>query len=119
LAFAALQTTDHHLFWVLLSATELLIFMSTGPINVAIVSDVPVTARAAAMALSIFAIHILGDGPASLLIGFWSDHGSLATAVLVIPVAVLVSGGIWTYAAWRGGATPDASSRPLRDPVHG
>jgi MFS transporter, Spinster family, sphingosine-1-phosphate transporter len=110
LAFAALQVSDHTTFWALLSATELLIFMSTGPINVAIVSEVPVTARAAAMALSIFAIHILGDVPSPPLIGFLSDRSSLATAVLVIPVAVLVSGAIWTYAAWRGGATPAVGS---------
>ncbi|HWZ59498.1 MAG TPA: MFS transporter [Gemmatimonadaceae bacterium] len=102
LAYAALRASDHQTFWALLSATELLIFMSTGPINVAIVSEVPPTARAAAMALSIFSIHILGDVPSPPLIGFLSDHGSLEQAVLVIPVAVLVSGAIWTYAAISG-----------------
>jgi MFS family permease len=102
LAYAALQASDHTTFWVLLAATELLIFMSTGPINVAIVSEVPPTARAAAMALSIFAIHILGDVPAPPLIGFLSDRGSLERAVLVIPVAVLVAGLVWSYAAIIG-----------------
>jgi MFS transporter, Spinster family, sphingosine-1-phosphate transporter len=111
LALGALLVSDHQTFWVLLAATEFLIFASTGPINVAIVSEVPPTARAAAMALSIFVIHILGDVPAPSLIGFLSDHGTLAHAVLVIPVAVLVSGAIWTYAAWRANAPP--ARRPL------
>jgi MFS family permease len=101
-AYAAFVVQDHTTFWICLSAAELLIFMSTGPINVAIVSEIPPAARAAAMALSIFVIHVLGDVPAPPLIGFLSDHGTLANAVLVIPVAVLVSGVIWTYAAWRG-----------------
>ncbi len=30
-----------------------------------------------------------------------SDARSLADAVLIIPVAVLLGGVIWTYAAWR------------------
>jgi hypothetical protein len=80
----------------------------------AIVSEVPPTARAAAMALSILAIHTLGDVPAPPLIGFLSDHSSLAQAVLLIPVAVLVSGAIWTYAAIKGG-----SSRPSPVPELG
>jgi MFS transporter, Spinster family, sphingosine-1-phosphate transporter len=105
LALAALRTTDHHTFWALISATEFLIFLSTGPVNVAIVSEVPPTARAAAMALSILAIHTLGDVPAPFLIGAISDKSSLAQAVLVIPVAVLVSGAIWTYAAIVGGSS--------------
>jgi MFS transporter, Spinster family, sphingosine-1-phosphate transporter len=104
-AYAAFVVHDHPTFWACLSVAELLIFMSTGPINVAIVSEVPPTARAAAMALSIFVIHILGDVPAPPLIGFLSDRGTLASAVMVIPVAVLVSGAIWTYAAWRGSAS--------------
>jgi MFS transporter, Spinster family, sphingosine-1-phosphate transporter len=112
LAFAALQASDHTTFWVLLSATELLIFMSTGPINVAIVSEVPPTARAAAMALSILAIHLFGDVPSPPLIGFLSDRGTLESAVLVIPVAIVVSGAIWTYAAWRG---PPMRGTPARE----
>jgi hypothetical protein len=36
------------------------------------------------------------------LLGAISDASSLDRAVLIIPVAVLVGGVIWTYAAWRG-----------------
>jgi hypothetical protein len=58
--------------------------------------------RATAVAASIFTIHALGDVPSPALLGVLSDRTSLAQAVLIIPVAVLVGGLIWTYAAWRG-----------------
>ena len=55
-----------------------------------------------AVATSIFAIHILGDVPSPAVVGAISDARSLAEAMLIIPVAVLLGGAIWTYAAWRG-----------------
>ena len=80
----------------------LLLFASTGPVNSAIIAEVPPAERASAVAISILAIHLLGDVLSPPLIGFLSDRSSLGRAVLVVPVAVLVSGIIWTYAAWRG-----------------
>jgi hypothetical protein len=53
------------------------------------------------MALSIFAIHLLGDAISPTLIGFWSDRDTLAHAVLIIPLAVVAGGAIWTYAALK------------------
>jgi hypothetical protein len=55
--------------------------------------------RSTAMALQIFVIHLLGDVPSPVLIGALSDASSLGRAVLIVPVAVLVSGLIWTRAA--------------------
>jgi hypothetical protein len=55
--------------------------------------------RATAMASQIFFIHLLGDVPSPPLIGAISDASSLATGVLVVPVAVFVSGAFWVYAA--------------------
>lgn len=103
-AWLALVTPNTTTFWVALSVSELFVFMSTGPINAAIVSEVAPALRAAAMALSIFAIHLLGDAISPTLIGWTSDVSTLSKAVLIIPAAVLVSGGIWTYAAKRGSA---------------
>lgn len=92
--------------WVYLPALvacELLVFASTGPINTAILNEVRPQERASAVALSIFAIHVLGDVPSPPLIGWLSDRGSLERAVLVVPAAVLVAGAVWTAAAWRAG----------------
>ena len=81
---------------------EFLMFASTGPINSAIVNAVSPEMRATAVALSIFAIHIFGDVPAPTLVGVISDRSSLGEAVLILPMAALVGGGIWVLAARRG-----------------
>jgi len=83
-------------------AAELLLFASTGPINSVIVNVVRPAERATAVALSILSIHLLGDVPSPYLIGWISDASSLDRAVLIVPVAVLVSGAIWTLGAWTG-----------------
>src|SRR5262249_46437478 len=81
---------------------ELLLFASTGPVNSAIVNAVPAERPAAAVALSILAIHLLGDVPSPLLIGWISDEAhSLAKGVLLVPVATAIAGAIWAIAAWR------------------
>jgi len=80
---------------------EFLLFLSTGPVNVVIVSVVPVAMRAMAMAVSIFAIHALGDAISPPIIGSLADIGGLAHAVLIVPVAIAVSGLVWTTTAIR------------------
>jgi MFS transporter, Spinster family, sphingosine-1-phosphate transporter len=104
-AFVALTSGTPRVYWAAIVVAEILLFTSTGPINSAIVNLVPPGIRATAIALSIFSIHILGDVPSPTVLGLVSDASSLARAVLIIPVAVLVSGAIWTYAASRGGRT--------------
>lgn len=88
-------------YLVALVVAQLLLFASTGPVNAAIVAEVPPAERASAVAMSILTIHLLGDVPSPALIGFISDRSSLGRAVLVVPAAVLIAGIIWTYAAWR------------------
>jgi predicted MFS family arabinose efflux permease len=94
------------LYLYALFAAELLIFLSTGPVNSSILGTVAPTMRAASMALSIFAIHALGDGPSPLIIGVLTDRSSIQQAVMIIPVAVAIGGVIWLYAAWRGERSP-------------
>jgi hypothetical protein len=60
------------------------------------------------MALSIFAIHLFGDVPSPALVGWLSDRTSLDLAVLILPVAALAGGVVWTYAAATTRATPGA-----------
>ncbi len=101
LTFVALAARAPALYWVAIIVAELCLFASTGPVNSAIVNAVSPHMRATAVALSIFTIHILGDVPSPALVGAISDARSLGQAVLIIPVAIVVSGAIWTYAAWR------------------
>jgi sugar phosphate permease len=73
--------------------------MSTGPINTAIVNLVSPTERASAVALSIFAIHLLGDVLSPSIIGKLSDLFSLGTAVMIVPGAVAICAALWLFAA--------------------
>ncbi len=99
--YLALTATSPRIYWSAIGIADFFLFLSTSPINAIIVNEVPPTSRAAAMAASIFTIHLLGDVPSPWLIGKISDMTSLADAVLIIPVAVIVSGLIWTWAAAR------------------
>ena len=99
----ALLHPDPKVYITFIVIAEVLLFMSTGPINSAVVNVVPINMRATAVALSILAIHVLGDVPSPPLIGAISDaHGHLELAMTVIPAAVLVAGVIWVYGAWDG-----------------
>jgi MFS family permease len=101
-AWVAFNNPNRTVYLAAMAVAEVLIFASTGPVNSAIVNLVAPSERASAVALSIFAIHLLGDVPSPPLIGAISDARSLSTAFLIIPVAILVAGLIWCYAAVKG-----------------
>ena len=95
----ALTTTSHTLYLVCMVWAQLCLFLSTGPINAAIVNLVLATERATAIALGVFTIHLLGDALSPFLIGELSDAFDLAQAVKIVPVAVAIGGGVWIWAA--------------------
>ncbi len=95
----ALTTVSHTLYLTWMVAAQLCLFLSTGPINAAIVNLVVATERATAIALGVFAIHLLGDVPSPFIIGALSDASSLAEAVKIVPFAVLTAGCVWILAA--------------------
>lgn len=101
-AFVALTVPDRSVYLPALVVAQLLVFASTGPINSAIVNDVLPWQRAAAVAACNFTIHVLGDVPSPPLLGALSDASSLQSAVLLVPVAFLVGGAIWTWGAVSG-----------------
>jgi MFS transporter, Spinster family, sphingosine-1-phosphate transporter len=98
-AWLALTVTASPDYFVWFFVAEFLLFLSTGPINVVIVNVVPVGARAMAMAVSIFASHLLGDAVSPPLIGWLADAEGLARAVLIVPIAVALCGLLWTMTA--------------------
>lgn len=110
-AVVALVAPAKSVFLPAVIVAELLMFVSTGPVNSAIVNVVAPTERATAVALSILVMHLLGDVPSPPLIGALSDATSLGTAVLLVPVAILVAGLIWTGAALRGERHARAATR--------
>jgi MFS transporter, Spinster family, sphingosine-1-phosphate transporter len=98
-AWFALTVSSDPAYIVWLFAAEFLLFLSTGPVNVVIVNVVPVGARAMAVAVSIFVIHLLGDAISPPIIGLLADISSLSRAVLIVPVAVALSGALWIATA--------------------
>jgi sugar phosphate permease len=95
----ALTAASQSAYLACMVIAQLLMFLSTGPINASIVNLVPANHRATAVALSVFAIHLLGDAISPYLIGAVSDASSLAQAVKIVPAAVIVSGALWAWAA--------------------
>ena len=100
LTLVGLMNRDKAIYLTAIVIAEVLIFMCTGPVNSAILNAVSPLERAAAVGLSVFVMHFLGDIPSPPLIGALSDASSLEKGVLVVPVAIAISGLIWTYAAW-------------------
>jgi len=98
-AWLALTVAAPRTYLVCMVAAQLLMFLSTGPINATIVNIVRPTQRASANALGVFSIHLLGDVPSPLLIGLISTHSSLQQGVKLVPLAILVSGVIWIFGA--------------------
>jgi len=109
-ALLALTAPDPAVYYAAIVAAELLLFMSTGPINAVIVNIAAPFERASAVALSMFLIHLLGDVPSPLIIGRLSDVSSLSEAVLIVPAAVTVAGIVWLIGARVSSRAPQPAA---------
>lgn len=98
-AVVALTAGAPSTYYPAIVIAELFLFMSTGPINSAIINLVSPNERASAIALSMFIIHLLGDVPSPTLIGWLSDMSSLGKAVMIVPIAIMISGLTWLFSA--------------------
>jgi MFS transporter, Spinster family, sphingosine-1-phosphate transporter len=110
-AWFALTSASTHGYVVCMVIAQLMMFLSTGPINAMIVNLVQPNERASAVALEIFAIHILGDCISPYLIGALSDATSLAQAVKIVPAVIAISAALWAWAA-RSQTTANPHSSP-------
>lgn len=95
LAVACFLSPWPDLFFVLVFANILALFLCTSPINAVILRAVPPELRASAMALSIFAIHILGDLWSPPFVGLLADHLPIAMAMMTLPAAIAASAFLW------------------------
>ncbi|HET7451519.1 MAG TPA: MFS transporter [Thermoanaerobaculia bacterium] len=102
IALVAFTSSSKPVYLAAIVVSETLLFMSTGPVNSAIVNAVPADRRASAVALSTFAIHLFGDVPSPPLLGAISDATSLASAFLLVPAVIAAAGIVWLWAAARG-----------------
>jgi MFS family permease len=109
-ALATLLTGSAAVFFAATGAAEFFLFVSTAPVNAALLGSVPRELRASAMATSIFAIHLFGDLVSPPVVGKISDlvraaatqdmeaGHSLRAAMLVLPAVIALGAGLW----WRG-----------------
>lgn len=96
-ALLAFTLSGHAAYMTAIVVAELFMFAATGPVNAAIMTFVKPTERASALALCILVIHLFGDVPSPPLIGAISDATSLATAFLIVPVAIAASSALWFW----------------------
>jgi MFS family permease len=98
LAAAAFLSPSAGAFFACGFACEVGLFLSGGPINLAVLTSAPTVLRGSAMAFTIFCIHALGDMWSPPLIGLAKDHAPLVGAMMFIPLAYALAAGIW----WDG-----------------
>ncbi|MEA2417324.1 MAG: transporter, Spinster family, sphingosine-phosphate transporter [Thermoanaerobaculia bacterium] len=101
-AFIAVSNPHRSIYLPAIAIAEVFIFMCTGPVNSAIINAVKPGERATAVGLSVLVMHVVGDIPSPPLIGAVSDHSSLERAFMLVPLAIVIAGVIWMYAAWQG-----------------
>lgn len=87
-------------FFSLAFVIELGLFLSTSPVNAAVLRSVPIERRASAMAVSLFAIHLFGDLWSSALLGLMLDVArtsevSIIVAMMALPIVFGWSGLVW------------------------
>lgn len=99
LAVATILAPTPTLFFVAIFLCETALFASTSPINAVTLGAVPIALRATAMAVSIFAIHALGDFLSPPMIGLVADRSNLRVGLAALPLAIAVSAGIWFVGA--------------------
>jgi MFS family permease len=130
----ALGSADPYLFLPAVFLTVLLLFTNNAPFHAILISSVPSTVRATSVALNIVVIHLFGDAISRFGVGVLSDSARdghagplarvagligldpsaqhLTTALLITPVALLVS-----FVFFAAGARKSVYSREPR-PSH-
>lgn len=108
LAAAALLAPTATGFFAWAFVCEAALFLSSGPVNIALLRSVPAALGASAMALAIFSIHLFGDLWSPPLIGWVADRAPIMWAMMGVPVANVVAAVVW----WRGRGASERVIRP-------
>jgi MFS family permease len=82
-------------FFAFTFLVELGLFVSVSPINAAALRAVPVERRASALAVQVFAIHLLGDLWSPPALGVLQDHLPVVIAMMAIPLTFAFSAYTW------------------------
>eukprot|EP00927_Polykrikos_kofoidii_P062964 TRINITY_DN57777_c0_g1_i1.p1 TRINITY_DN57777_c0_g1~~TRINITY_DN57777_c0_g1_i1.p1 ORF type:complete len:510 (+),score=39.42 TRINITY_DN57777_c0_g1_i1:53-1531(+) len=96
LALVAAASDSAVTFICVLGLVEFVIFMSTAPVNIAMMETVPTNLRGLALGICTFVMHLLGDLSPPLLIGYLRD----VTASLRLGVWLLSTWLVWCVLFW-------------------
>jgi predicted MFS family arabinose efflux permease len=95
-------------YFVVAFLVQVFLFSTTSPVNAAFMRAVPVDRRASAMAMSIFASHLLGDLWSAALLGLLLDNLPLKVAMLSLPLTFVWAAYIWWPRRREAGPLPAA-----------
>ncbi len=95
----AVASSHPVVFWCSTAAAEVLVFLNVGPLNAVIVGAAAPAIRARAVAVNVFAIHLLGDAVSPWLVGAVSDRFGLRWALAVLAPILVLSGALCLLAA--------------------
>jgi hypothetical protein len=101
----ALALRDTTLVVASMLLAQFFLWFYNGPVNAIIANSTDSALRARAFALSILAIHLLGDSISPTLVGWTSDvlgggAGGLSSALMMVPASMAVGVAIWAW-GWR------------------
>ena len=100
ICFVAFTTTNFSIFVSCMFVGQLFAFATTSPVNGVLLWCVPSTTRTLSMALSVLAMHLLGDVPSPVVVGAMfeamPDHPSRVMQIVASLMGVAVL--FWTLA---------------------
>lgn len=94
-AAAAFLAPSAPSFFAFAGIAEIGLFMSAAPINAIMLRTAPAHLRASAMAVGIFAIHLLGDLWSPSVLGLLLDHLDLVAAMMALPLGFAIAAVVW------------------------
>ena len=91
----ALTLRDFKTFAIALFFLDVALFLGMSPLDAALLGYVRPEFRATGMALTVFLIHVLGDGISRVLMGVVSDSHGIHAAVAILPWGLAIAGVFW------------------------
>ena len=112
----ALLVTSPELIFAFILIGLNLALMNYGPSNTILVNVTKPRIRAAAIAVNLLGIHLLGDIPSPVIIGYISDvSGSLLLGLVITIPALALSGVFFCLGASHLEADQEAMLREMRE----
>ena len=112
ICFVAFTTTNFSIFVSCMFVGQLFAFATTSPVNGVLLWCVPSTTRTLSMALSVLAMHLLGDVPSPVVVGaMFEAMPSHPSRVMQIVASLMGVAVLFWALAWHLARTQNARRR--------